>query len=54
MVLGLLVQFLVMLFDHAINVNPDGISFGLSLIYLLFARPAYTFGFALFMLPLIL
>jgi len=54
MILGLIIMFMVLSFNKLINLNPDGVSFVWSFIYLLISRPCYTIGFALFIMPIIL
>lgn len=54
MVLGLIMMFMVLTFNKLINMNPDGVSFIWSFIYLMISRPCYTIGFALFIMPIIL
>jgi len=54
MVLGLILMFMMLTFNKLININPDGVSFFYSFVYLLISRPCYTIGFALFIMPIIL
>lgn len=54
MILGLIIMFMVLSFNKLINLNPDGVAFFWSFVYLLISRPCYTIGFALFIMPIIL
>jgi hypothetical protein len=52
--LGGVLQLLAMIFSKIIHERPNGVQLGWNITYLLFARPLYTIGFTLSMLPMLL
>ena len=52
-VLGMLIQFIILIINSAVNNHPDIGVVG-SMFYLLLSRPVYIVGFSLMVMPLIL
>lgn len=51
---GNLIMFLMCVYYYQVNIKAENISTGANLIFLLFSRPLYIFGFSLYIMPYIL